>query len=184
MSIVVAASIALLTGPTWYQDITLGEAIDQIRQARLDGINPTFGVLTNRNGQTAMWTFYQRPGPNGADTEWLVTERTNVDRMSRSRLATGKACPAIFDSILEAERMAPPQSEIRGARSDAPPGYVPSPPNLGPLHASYVLWTKGWTTDSEPVELTMHHLGSGPLVGWTDRTEARLSACWSAPEAP
>jgi len=183
MSLALTVGLLALMSHTAHQTATPGRALDELRQLRFEGLQPRAAVMANEDSKTSIWAFYEN-SPDGGPALWIARRETSSAGELRTEIARSDICPQIYAQALALERLPIPGPEVRGPRSASPPEFVTQPPNLGPLHTSYTLWAKGWTSGLEPVELTVFHLGSGPIADWTAKAEADLDLCWSREDRP
>ena len=187
MSLIVIASILALSSPLLQSNAhpTAGEGLDALREVRYRGLQPKFSVLESRGeGSTAsrtLWAGYEVRDSSGGSS-WVVTRQIHNGSTAADDVVRSGTCPQVYGLILEMERLPIPRPEVRGTRSASPRGYVQPPPNLGPTHSSYAMWSQGWTSDGAPIELTASHLGAGPLEGWVASAEHHLKDCWTPVE--
>lgn len=179
MSLILALGGIVVPVPQLQAEASPGRAFDDLRQARFQGMQAVFGVVVHQGPDAVIWAVYELV--HGAETPvvWVISRSDLKSNERLTNYARSDTCPQIYNRILSMERMAVPSPEIRGHRSTSPQGFVPSPPNLGALHLSYTFWSRGWTSNHEPVELGFYHLGSGPLADWVASSEDQLAICWS-----
>lgn len=154
---------------------TIGE-IDALKEIRHGGLAPA-AIVVAQKGATAEALAIYETRRRGEAPDWVV-RRTRGG--AEPEIASSLSCPQIYQLVLALERLPIPSPEIRGPAADAPAEFSPPPPNLGPLHTRYGFWSRGWTSAHEPVELSLVHLGSGPLSGWMAEAETLLRDCWTA----
>lgn len=175
----VASSLMALAFQLTPLSTTPGNAYDELRQLRFEGFQPRFSVAVSEGSARGIWAIYEQHGNETGVVTWVVRREIITEGHRRSEIARSDTCPAVYSQVLAMERMPTPRAETRGPRSTSPQGFEPAPPNLGPLHRSYVLSATGWTQGSEPVGLAMFHLGSGPIADWMAGAEIALQSCWS-----
>jgi hypothetical protein len=150
--------------------------IEALKGIRHEGFGPAAIVVAHKGASVEALAIYETSrGPEAPD--WIV-RRTRAG--NEPEIASSRSCPQIYRLVLTLERLPIPSPEIRGPAADAPTGYSPPPPNLGPLHTRYEFWSRGWTPAHEPVELSLVHLGSGPVSTWMAEAETLLRDCWTA----
>jgi len=174
----VTASLSLLAvvAQIAQHPVVPSQVFAEFRQIRIDGLQPSAVVMVSRGTSTSTISFHERR--ERGRVVWLARRIDSPDA-GRAQIASSDTCPQLYSQVLALERLPISQREIRGARSSSPEGFVPEPPKLGPLHTSYLLWSGGWTNGQEPVEMTLFHLGSGPIASWFSVAEAELDHCWS-----
>lgn len=150
--------------------------IEALKGIRHQGLGPAAIVVAHRGATAEALAIYET-GRRGEASSWIV-RRTSAG--NEPEIASSLSCPQIYHLVLALERLPIPRPEIRGPAADAPAGFSPPPPSLGPLHTRYGFWSGGWTSTHEPVELSLVHLGSGPLSTWMMEAEASLRDCWTA----
>jgi len=173
----VATGLTLLTlvAQIAYPSLAPSQLFAEFRQIRIDGVPPSAVVMVSSGTSVSTLSFHEKR--ESGRVVWLV-RRVDSPQSGRAQIASSDTCPQLYSQVLSLERLPVSQKEIRGAQSSAPDGFVPEPPSLGPLHTSYLLWSRGWTSGQEPVEMSLSHLGSGPLAGWFSDAEVELQRCW------
>lgn len=153
--------------------------LDVLKGTRYDGLQPSAIVLAHRGGALNALAIYEMPVQPDETPVWVIRRSDSAEEAVAAEIVSSRSCPQIYQLVLALERLPVPHPEIRGARAASPAGFSPAPPDMGPLHTRYGFWSRGWTSGSEPVELSVVHLGSGPLVKWMTEAEALLQSCWS-----
>lgn len=175
MSLATSLSLLALIAQIAHPPVAPSQLFAEFRQIKVDGVPPSAVVMVSSGASISTLSFHEKR-ENGR-VVWLV-RRMGYPESGQAQIASSDICPQLYGQLLSLERLPVSQMQIRGAQSSAPDGFVPEPPNLGPLHTSYLLWSRGWTSGQEPVEMTFSHLGSGPLAGWFSDAEAELQPCW------
>lgn len=155
--------------------------LDALKADRQSGLQPSAIVLASREGTMNALTIYEMPAQRDESPVWIIRRTESTGELASADIASSRSCPQIYQLILALERLPVPHPEIRGARAAAPAGFSPPPPDMGPLHTHYGFWSRGWTSDSQPIEVSLVHLGAGPLTRWMTEAEAVLRDCWSTP---
>lgn len=150
------------------------EALAQQRQGG-EGLDSRPAAVIERTGgepaeTISLSVFSHRALDGDARFSWRVIV---TDPQGSARELDRSVCPAVFRAISKLERMAIPRVEIRpGELVD---GQFPDPPNLGTMHQSYRATLSAFSADNAPVEITLSHLGAGPIRDWWDA--ARVEEC-------
>lgn len=152
--------------------------LDALKATRHNGLQPSAIVLARRGAAMNSLAIYEMPLQRDDAPVWVIRRADTTGEAVSAEIASSRSCPQIYQLVLALERLPVPRPEIRGARAAAPAGFSPAPPDIGPLHTHYGFWSRGWTSSSEPVELSLVHLGSGPLMHWMTEAEALLQNCW------
>ena len=159
--------------------------LEALKAIRHSGLQPSAIVLAHRGGTMNALAIYEMPVQQDETPVWVMRRTYSTEASASAEIVSSRSCPQIYQLVLALERLPVPRPEIRGARATAPTGFSPAPPAMGPLHTHYGYWSRGWTSNSEPVELSLMHLGSGPLTPWMTEAEALLQDCGFTPtDAP
>lgn len=119
--------------------------------------------------------FRHREDDRSVPVSWRIRDSGAEGQVKYAR---SEDCPAVYGLIVELERIAMPQMEIRSEADGAPAAYFGRAPNIGPTHISYALAGTGFTRENEPVFFRIAHLGSGPIHAWWSSADNQLASCW------
>lgn len=168
----VILSLASVDGPS------VTERLEDLKRNREGGQAPRAIVVvgSDTEGATSFSAFEIQTENQSSESRWRVKMVVEDDQRHTAYIADSDDCPAVGVRVAALERLPMPRVELFPRPASSQPRPV-----MGPLHRQAVFWSRGWSAEDEPLELTFTALGSSPYARWAEDTERALSRCWKGP---